>query len=141
MRVFEFITWNGGLIKNIQLCFPRPHLARGAQAVAVSFDGGDAALVLPRGTSDARTSSAVLTGGAAVSGTVDVRVSCSDSTISTAGMIAKSVCLTRSTNIVVGEAEVIVKETQTIQRRQSSQLGGNRTGEGIVAEIPAEERA
>ena len=28
---------------------------------------------------------------------------------------------------------------QLSQRRQSSQLGGNRTGEGIVLELPAEE--
>ena len=90
--------------------FPRPHLARGAQAVAVSFDGGDAALV-PAGIAvGTRVASAVLAGGAAVSGTVDVRGSCSDFTFSTVRMIAKSGCLTRSTNIVVGEAEVIAVE-------------------------------
>ena len=53
-----------------------------------------------------------MAGGAAVSGADvgSVRVMGSDYALSTGGMIAKSVCLTRSTNIVVGEAEVIVVE-------------------------------
>ena len=101
--------------KKIQYVFSScPHLARGAQSVAVRGDRRDAALVLSRCAVGAGAASAVFAGGAAGSGAlIGSGVTSSDPTLSAVWISAESARLARSAD-VAREAEVVVVEDEEV---------------------------
>ena len=104
------------MIKKYNMCFPCPHLARGAQSVAVRGDRRDAALVLSCNAVGAGAASAVFAGsGAAGSGALvgSGGVPGRDPTTSAAWISAESAHLARSAD-VAREAEVVVVEVEVV---------------------------